>query len=644
VAVDQLEIQSQEPFEAWPYDVIRGVAHFAVDPAAEANRRIVDLDKAELDKEGRVRFSADFAILAPRQAGPDPPRLLFSVANRGRLGAVPFSLDTPWWDPMRESIAAGDGFLLRHGWAVAWCGWQWDVLSGPSSLALHAPEALIDGESIPGRVRVDFGTDVPIADHALGDSGPYFSFRSYPAADLHEADAVLTVRDALDGERRPIDRDRWAFAHDESGKAVPDDASIRLEGGFAPHHFYEVTYTTRRSPVVGAGLLAVRDFVSFLRHGDAGNPLAGQAEHAFGYGASQSGRFLRQFVYEGLNRDEDGRQVFDGILPHVAGARLGEFNQRYGQPSHFSHTGVGSLPPFSPAAGLWDRQLTIGGMPKVALTNTSWEYWRGDASLNHISGETGRDLPDGPDTRTYLFAGTDHLGPSPVKRVMQLGNAANSLDSVLLLRATVTNLASWAIDGRQPPASAVPRIADGTAVTAAEHLAAFPSIPGAHLPEPGGVAVVRRADLGPALDAGIVRLPPVLGDPYATFVTAADPDGIDRAGIRLPELVAPVATWTGWNPRRHIPGLPDVVHEFAGSVFPLPRTAEEAAATGDPRPSIAERYADRASYAAAAEAATAALVRDGYLLAEDAEVAIRRALARYDELAGKTSGPSFTTS
>jgi Alpha/beta hydrolase domain len=406
MAVRALECTAREPFEGYPYELVRGVAHFGVDPDSPANGRITDLARAERDLAGEVAFDADFCLVAPLEVPDGGTNLLFVVANRGLPGAIPFSLGTPWWDPTRKKIDPGDGFLLRQGWAVAWCGWQWDVLPSARSLALHAPDAVEDGRSIPGRVRLDFTSPVPMADHLLCDSSAYFAFRTYPAMDADEADAVLTVRDSIDGPRRVIDRARWRFARNDAGRPVTDVERVWLEGGFEPHRFYEVVYTTDRSPVAGAGLLAVRDFLSHLRYDHAAdNPLAGAVSHVFGYGASQSGRFLRHFVHEGLNADEAGRAVFDGVLSHVAGARIGEFNQRYGQPSHHPNSGVSSLPPFSPggpapAGGLFDRQAAVGQMPKVFLTNTSWEYWRGDASLNHIDPEGRADLPDEPNTRT----------------------------------------------------------------------------------------------------------------------------------------------------------------------------------------------------------------------------------------------------
>jgi Alpha/beta hydrolase domain len=647
MALTHLDSIRHEPFrdgESWPgggsYEVLSGVAHFAVDPTADANRGITDLDRAERrpaqsgDGE-EVRFSADFRVLYPLEAA-GPTNLLFNVPNRGRFSSVPFSLDTPWFDPTRTTIEPGDGFLLRHGWTVAWCGWQWDVIPGPASLGLAAPEALEtaasgSGRPIEGDVRVDFTSEVPIADHALGDSGPSFSFRSYPAADVDQPDAVLTVRDTIDAERRVIERDRWRFARDEGGEALTDDERIRLEGGFEPFRYYEVTYRTRRSPVVGAGLLAVRDFVSFLRYGSAGeaqSPAPGVSA-AFGYGASQSGRFLRQFLHEAMNLDEKGRPVFDGVLPHVAGAKLGEFNQRFGQPSQYPYWGMGSLPPFSPAEGLFDKQVKAGAMPKVFLTNSSWEYYRGDAALNHVDPTGTRDLQEPAAVRTYHFAGADHLGPSPVKAMSPATNPVNDLEPVVLLRAALLNLAAWAAEGIEPPPSRVPRLSEGTAVSPEEAVNAV-AIPGVHRPDPAGFPRPRVSDLGPDTDRGVLRLPAVIGAAYPSLVPAVDADGNDIPGIHLPDVAVPVATYTGWNARVHVPGLPDALLEFAGSEFPFPATAERARTAGDPRRSLAERYRDREHYAGQLKSAIDALVAARHLLAEDAATMFERGLTRYD--------------
>lgn len=608
------------------YQLFEGSAQFAVDPAAAANAPITDLALAPRTGEGVVEFSADCAILAPAKPPPDP-RLLVVVPNRGRIGSLPFSADTPalFGD---EAFAPGDGHLLNHGWTLAWCGWQWDVPRG-QALGLSAPVAAEGERPVTATIRVDFASVLRVADHPLSDSSPLYQLSAYPADDLEQPDAVLTVRDWVNGEESVVDRERWRFARDDRGVPVPDAGSIWLDGGFEPFRHYEVTYRTARCPVVGTGLLAVRDFASYLRHG-AGGRFAAPAG-VFGFGASQTGRFLREFVWNGLNTDEAGRRVFDGLLPHLAGGRLGEFNQRGGQPSHIGYTGSAARPPHSFAGpdGLLGRQRRPGHAPKVISTNTAWEYWRGDASLTHIDGTSGMDLAEDPGTRTYLFAGLDHLGANPVKAAYPVANGLNPLSYDLLLRAALANLVAWALAGVEPPASAVPRRRDGSAVERTTLLDQFrPLLPAVF--SPGHLPVTREIDLGPDAAAGVIRMPVRPGPILRTFVSGIDADGNEVTGIRLPEVSVPVATYTGWNPRR-AGDLPAALWEFAGSARPFAPARADRVTSGDPRASIAERYADRGAYERAVTAATARLVARRYLLAADAPRAVAAAMARWDE-------------
>ena len=240
---------------------------------------------------------------------------------------------------------------------------------------------------------------------------------------------------------------------------------MELDGGFHAFRWYTLVYRSARCPVTGVGLLAVRDTVSFLRG-------EGAIRYAFGFGISQSGRFLRQFLYEGRNLDEAGRVVFDGVFAHIASSRRGEFNHRYAQPGITHVIGFSNLPPYD-TAGLLAPQRAIGGVPKLLLTNSSWEYWRGDGALVHADPETGQDLPDDPDARAYLLAGTDHIGAMPFKDHMPVANPVHTHDVSPLLRALFVALEEWVCEGGTPPESAVPRWADGTAATRPEVLERF---------------------------------------------------------------------------------------------------------------------------------------------------------------------------
>jgi hypothetical protein len=645
MALTKLTVTSETPYEAsrpfgaaGPYRLLRGTAEYLVDPTDPANREIVDLGRAPRDADGRVGFRAQWCVIQPAEATRAARRLIFVVPNRGRVMAMPMSEDLAPI-PMEPASAdgmidPGDGFLLTQGWTVAWCGWQWDVMAG---LGLEAPTALAGDAPVEGEVRVDFRSDVAIPDHPLSDTTPMASFRPYLAADVDDPAATLTVRDWLNGERTLIERGRWRFARDQDGRPVPDPGHLWLEGGFEAHRMYEVVYRTATCPVVGTGLLAVRDFVSFLRRPEqpANRPerplLSAAPEHVFGFGVSQSARFLRHFLHLGLNRDEAGSPVFDGVLAHIGGGRLGEFNQRYGQPSHFSYSGLGGRPPYSPSpgAGLFDRQRELGAMPRVLITNSAWEYWRGDAALNHIDAEEGRDLPDPPDSRLYLLAGTDHLGPNPMKQGMPLANPPNTLNWILLLRAAFMNLVAWVAEGAEPPPSRVPRIGRGTAETREKVLGRIEAIPGAAIPDPVYLPVTRLADHGPGEEVGVAHWPPLEGKALTCYVSAVDEDGNETAGIRLPEIAVPLATFTGWNPRAPVAGRPDTIYEFPGSELAFPAGPGQRAESGDPRKSVAERYPDRAAYEAALGAAVERLVADRLLLPADAERALARALGRW---------------
>jgi hypothetical protein len=554
------------------------------------------------------------------------------VNNRGRATAVPFSFGTK---PVAATeIDHGDGYLLERGWTIAWCGWQWDMLGEPGLLGLRAPEAKLNGESITGPVRVDFRSEMPIPDHPLADIGALYAFRPYPAADLDQTDAVLTVRDGVSSAPRVVDRAKWRFAHDEHGHAVPDATSIWLEGGFEPHRFYEVVYNTDCSPVVGVGLLATRDFVSLLRFGRDGvsNPVTNPITHAFGHGISQTGRYLRHFVWEGLNLDESGRQVFDGILPHIAGARRGEFNIRYGQPSHIGYSGVAVLPPYAldESPGLFDYQRQIGGVPKMIAPNTAWEYWRSDACLNHIDPMTSTDRDEAADHRFYLFAGIDHLGDSPLKAQMSLANPTNPLGYALLLRAAFENLVAWVVDGTEPPPSRVPRILDQSATTREHVLQVFAGLPGVMLADAGLLPLTKVTEFDEHLREGVAVWPPAEGAALACYVSAVDEDGNETAGERLPEVAVPIATYSGWNSPDTGEAGRHPLQEFAGTKVAFARTRAEREESKDPRSSIEERYLNRSAYEVAVRTAVATLIADRLMLGSDEGLAVDTALNAYD--------------
>jgi hypothetical protein len=197
-------------------------------------------------------------------------------------------------------------------------------------------------------------------------------------------------------------------------------------GGFKPGKIYEYVYAVADPVVAGGGFAAVRDFASYAKHAkDAIAPV----DRVLGEGISQNGRFLRDFLYEGFNADEQGRIALDGVLAHVAGAGRGSFNYRFAQPSRdaqpmssvffptdvFPFTDMEERDPLTGAeGGLLDKAATEKVVPKIFFSNTSTEYWGRAAALIHTSGDGKRDAPISPDVRIYNFTGLQHFsGPFP---------------------------------------------------------------------------------------------------------------------------------------------------------------------------------------------------------------------------------------
>ena len=665
MALIRLEIVRREPFEAGrtfgetgPYERIDAVAHYAVDPAHPANAGIVDLDRAERAPDGKVHFSGDTTFLVPVDPARSNRALLLDVPNRGnRIAMRSFNM-APFDLMPTDEITPGDGFLLERGWCIAWCGWQWDVPHPSVRLGLRAPAVPRANRTPAGRMQLRIQPDRATDTFALTDQhvGAVGSHAPIPPDDPDDRDAVLWVREHLFDAPVRIPRDRWAFARGsgdrrrgDGGAATPDIDSVRLAGGFEPGRIYDLVYTPAECPVVGAGLLSVRDLAAWARaSGDA--PTAGRVDHAIAQGVSQCGRFLRAFLHAGLNIDEAGHQVFDGISVHVAGGRRGAFNHRYGQPSVQPTPSLGHRFPFADEpqtdprsgrrAGLLDRQRAAGGMPKIFYTDTSSEYWRGDAGLAHRDLQSGTDIEPPADVRRYLFASTQHgPGALPFTRQSMFGshgaNRLNVVDYRPLFRAALENLRAWIADGIEPPESVFPRARDATAAPREEVLSALSRIPGAVLPRADRLPSLAPMDLGEHGDDGIPELPArFIADPYPTSVSTVDEFGNERGGLRMPDVEVPVATHTGFNPRHADTGGDGQILEYLGSTVPLARTAAAREAASDPRPSIAERYGNRDAYLVEVRAAAQRLVEARYLLAGDVELCVALAGECYDAVVG----------
>ncbi len=630
---------------AGAYERLVGRAHFAVDPASRANASVVDLDKAPLNAQGRVEFAADFMILKPIDMARSNRRLLFDYGNRGNKRALQFLNDAPASNDPLSLEHAGNGFLMRRGYVVAWLAWEGDLLPGNGRMVIDLPAASEHGRPITGLVRVEYIQDQPGAT-TLPLSGR-IAARSYPTSSLDTGRASLTRRRYPYDERIPIPPDEWCFARVEAGiggettaperALVPSAVHIHLPAGFEPGWIYELVYTAQDPLVHGLGHVAVRDFVSFLKHAEAGDALRG-IEKAYAWGRSQTGRCIRDFVYRGFNADAQGRRVFDGVMPHVAGAGRKWLNHRFAGPivsggqQYEDHFNPADSFPFSYAWStdhLTGRQDAILKRPEtdplVIHTQTATEYWNRRGSLVHTDTE-GNDLPQPDGVRVYVWASSQHSAdPHAVAgRLAACQAHSNTVATSALIRAALEAMDRWATDGTPPPPSRIPTRRDGTLVSMEEWRRQFPPIPG--VATPVGPNQLPLMDFGEQEPGILSREPPHLprGKNYAVLVPAVDRDGNEVPGVRAPMVAAPLGTYTGWNLRARGFGH-GALYRFEGSYIPFPETASERISTGDPRPAILERYPDQAAYVRAIGLAARELAAAGLMLDEDVERCIAAA-------------------
>jgi hypothetical protein len=652
----ELKFHHREPFaggkafgDVGPYEKLVGVARFAVDPKHPRNRLIVDLDLAARNRDGKVEFESDVFILAPQDPAKGNGAILYDVNNRGNKLALGMFNYAPRGNDPTTVQDAGDGFLMRKGYTIVWCGWIGELLPGDHRLLMRAPIATNNGTPITGLVRFETVSDKPAESMPLSYRNNH---GSYPLTPRGEKEGTLTWRMRETDERVPIPREQWSIERlpiptvTEGVPGTLGQVRLRVAGGFRPGYLYELIAEAEGPIVQGLGFAVVRDLVSFLKYDSSSkNPFAQSLKRAHGFGVSQSGRFLRNYVYDGFNADEKDRKVFDGLMPHVAGGGLGYFNHRFAQPTRhnaqheehlypadrFPFTYGDSVDPFSGKMdGICRRTAAENPdlLPRIMHTQSAAEYWHRSGSLVHTDpfGKTDAVIPDG--VRVYAFGGTQH-GPAsdPPKRDMG-DNLPNPGDYRPFLRALLEALDAWAKDGVAPPPSLCPRVEGQTLVDWHRENSGFPAIPGVRYPQ-----VIQRPHL---LDHGsefatrgiLSVLPPRIIANYVVLVPKSDPDGNDLGALLPPEVAVPLATYTGWNLRSREFGAEGELVSLTGSYIPFPRTKAERLLTGDTRLSIEERYSSFAEYQKRLAAACDQLVEQRYLLKEDAQRARGKAEGR----------------
>jgi hypothetical protein len=628
--ITRIEILRQEPFAGreefgavGAYLKVVGVAYGELDPTASANASIVNLERAPRNARGMIEYAVDFYVMRPADPLRGNRTILYEATNRGRKLIFPWLHDAKDTSPgavneptLREHV--GNAFALTRGYTLVWSGWDPDAPAANGGLRIRVPVATDRGRPIVRVIRDEFVFGTRLA--AASETAPL----SYDAASLDQAQARLTVRAREADPPVEIPATGWTYKGSRAIALVPAGTA------FAPGFIYDFRYPARDPKIIGIGFAATRDLVSFLRY-EARDPAGTMNPVTLGpdgagikavlaFGVSQGGRFLRDHVAGGFNRDESRRRVFDGVLTHVAGVGRVFANYEFGQPNrtatqHEDHLFPENAFPFS-AAMLTDPLTGASGAlgrgdatdPLMMEVNTSTEYWQKGASLLHTDPAGKADVFVPTRTRVYMVAGTQHGGraastsdPGPCR------HPRNPHSATPALRALLVALDAWVVDALAPPESRVPTFRDGTLV-AAERLG-FPAIPGVDAPR----ATNRLAPFG---DWTAPRPQPERA--YTTLVSRVDGDGNELAGIRLPAVAAPIATYTGWNFYRAAE-LAGELCDRDGTFLPFAVTKAERERAGDPRRSLEERYGSRDGWLAHVRAAVAQLVIERVLLTEDAD-------------------------
>ncbi len=520
------------------YELLRGRAYFAVNPS---RTKVTDILLAPTSREGKVEFSADFIVLRPVNPNNGNQTLLLELPNRGSIGMLQLYNRARASQNPELPEHFGDGLLLKEGYTLAWLGWQHDVPPNASLLRAYLPTA----REVQGLVRGEFTPLHPATRIPLGDAGHV----PYPVVQFQS----LTVRDGIDGKRWIVPESEYTIEASE----------IVLKNPASPGRIYEFIYRAANPAIAGLGLAAVRDFVSAIK-----NEGGYQIKFALGVGVSQSAMALKALVYEGFNADEEGRRVFDGLQPHVAGGRRSTF-ERFAQPSrtsgpyrNASHSTTDQFPysdaeETEPHTGRRDsilrRANAANVVPRIIYTNSSYEYFGSGGALIHTSLDGKRDLKLPITTRIYFLSGGQH---SPAAFPPQRGNGENLPnwnDYRWLLRAALRNLFEWVTANAEPPESRYPMLRDGSLIPDSR---TYP---------------IKYLDFGPEYQAkGIAGLqPPKVGRNYTVLAPRADADGNDIAGVKMPWVSVPLGAFTGWNLRTAAVGATGQLLANTGSYIPF---------------------------------------------------------------------------
>ncbi len=600
---------------AGPYEILTGTAYGELDPRAPGNASILNLNRASLNAKGHVEYSVDFMVLKPVDPKKGNGRLIYDFVNRGRNTILRL-------DESGDSFTAsdsGNGFLMNHGYTVAWSGWQMDAPANPGFLRAYVPIAVANGKPVTGMSREEF-TDVP--------AGPVFTQTlDYPAL-LDTTGTTLTVREREADPRKPLPASSWHFIDERH-------VEITAAPGFDRGALYELIYPATNETVADVGLAASRDFVSFLRY--AGRDSTGEPnpvrdpgtpyKAALAFGISQTGRAINDFIYQGFNADISGRIIFDGALPLLSSVRRTYTNFEFAQPGRFArqhedHVYGGDQFPFSyattkdSASGKTDGFLVqcekSHTCPRILHLDSDTEFWQNRDSLS-VTDTAGKPLALPDNVRLYMMSGLAH---NPAPNWNTRGNCQqlqNALNYAPYGRALLVALDRWVTDGDAPPPTTFPNLKSHTLLTIAKVQASYPAIPGAPFsPLYNQLQVIDQKSMPPE----------AAGSAYPLFFPSVDADGNPQGGIVLPEVAVPIATYSGRNVRAEGFSAGELCG-LSGSYIPFAATKQERMASGDPRLSLEERYKSGQEYTDKRKHAVDTLVQQGFVLPEDADALAR---------------------
>src|SRR5215831_759844 len=630
---------------SWPgvgqYEKIVGKAFGELDPKDPKNAVIVDLQLAPRNAAGKVEYSFDFYILKPIDLSKGNHKMLYEPPNRGRKTIAALNRGVGGNDPgsVTDATQLGNSFLLPQGYSISFSGWDASAETRGNELSTTITLPIAknpDGSSITG----------PSYEYIVTGGASYEL--TYPAATLDRSKAKLTHRVHLDDRPEMVPDSGWQY--NANGKAI---SLLPAGTKFVANDIYEFSYTAKDPTVNGIGFAAVRDWNAWLRYesrDDAGNanPLAGDITRIYTEISSQPGRFLNDFRYLGFNQAENGKPVFDGMMQWVAAGDGINMNYRWSQPGRternrqdhlfiegrFPFANVETTDPITHKTdSRYAKCMATHTCPFAMEIFSANEYWVKAASLMTTDPTGTKDLPDSPFTRIYFMSSMQH-GTGNVASKGSCQQFQNPLDSQAVQRALFVALDKWVTAGTAPPPSQVPKLADGTLVKPDQNSTHFPHIPGVAY---SGFKTTRYLlNYGPKFyTTGIPTInPPAFGPPYQdnpengpiypSFVPKTDADGNDIAGIRLPEVQVPLATYTGWA-LRAAPHNDDGC-EGSGQYIPFPKTRADRLASGDPRLSLEERYGNLETYSSMLQNAINRLEHSGFLLPVDAEAAFKKNL------------------